>query len=589
MGMSTKAGTELDLRFHGKLSTEISAEFDRLSFGLRGQFNDVVSLMSVPHRDNLDWWVQGPASRNTLSSPFFHYFCCLHLVRRLVDEGRLSFAQIVVDSRVFAEIVERILVSAGVRGCRVRSVGGVAVAAEALLRRAFAAPTLLARKACQCMIARLTRRASGAARPTRPVVLIDTFVTPGYTTVDRWYGGLWDNLTEELKKETFFVPTVVQTPLRTMYSVYRSLRSQARNVVIKEDYLAPDDFLFALGHRRRIRQLSIGPVMVLGHDLAGLVREEIAADRDPLTTIESLLTYQFVKRWSEHGPRVRLAVDWFEGQVIDKAWNLGFKRYFPTVRRIGYRAFESFPFYLCSFPIAIERESGVIPDTVAVQGEGTIATVREFLPDLDVMVIPAFRSQDVWDHRTAAMPAEFSVLITLPISPHSSLRIIHRLIGVTASLLAAGRAIRLVVKPHPTMSVERLLEGLEVELPDALVFTEEKSFPRLLERVHVLITEASSSCLEALACGVPVIIIENEEGLTFDPVPKTIPTDLYRKTRSQAQLLGALTHYRTASRDATRRQERQGQRIKELYFEPITREGIDRFMDINTRREAPNA
>jgi hypothetical protein len=580
---------ELDLRFNGRLEREISSVFNRLSYELRGPFNDLVTQLSLPHTASLDWWVEGPASRNTFASPFFHHYCCLHLVRHIVDRGQFAFDCVVVDSRALKGVLGGLLADAGVKQCRIEYAPGASVTWKKLLKRTIATPLLLARKLCQFLIARVTRDASRTTRPTDPVVLIDTFMTSAYTTSDRWYGSLWENLTDEMKTETFFVPTIVLTPLRAMYSTYKSLRSNPRPFIIKEDYLRLDDLLFVWGHRRRMERAPIAPVKVLGHDISGIVKEELAGNRDPLTTIESLLTFRFIKRLSESGLNVRLVIDWFEGQVIDKAWNLGFKRYFPTATRVGYRAAGSFPFYLCSYPISIERESGVIPDTMAVQGQGTIATVREFLPDLDVIAIPSFKAQYVWAFRAAKNPSVFTVLAALPISVHSSVRIINRLIDVVAWHGADKDAMQIIVKPHPTVSADTLRRKLSVDLPGALVFTDERSFSRLLEQAHVLITEASSTCLEALACGVPVIIVESDAGLTYDPVPSTVPADLYRRTRTQPELAAALTHYMSWSEEDAQRQELQGQRVKALYFEPITREGIERFMNIDARQKAPNA
>ena len=64
--------------------------------------------------------------------------------------------------------------------------------------------------------------------------------------------------------------------------------------------------------------------------------------------------------------------------------------YFPQIKTIGYRPTESFPFYLCTFPILIEKEAQIIPDVIAIQGRGTEITVKEFMPSLDTILIPSF-------------------------------------------------------------------------------------------------------------------------------------------------------------------------------------------------------
>ena len=218
----------LDLRFNGRLSRELSTVFNRLSHSLRRPFNELVTCISAPHGDSIDWWVQGPASRNTLASPFFHYFCALHLVGYLINQGGFPFDEVRVDSRVLKRLVRKQLADALLPGVRVSYSVPAAAAWKEALKRFAGTPVFLGMKACQFFIAGLTRNAHGPAPMPGRLVLIDTFMTAAYTTSDRWYGSLWENLTPELKKQTAFVPTIVQTPLRALRATYQRLRSNAR-------------------------------------------------------------------------------------------------------------------------------------------------------------------------------------------------------------------------------------------------------------------------------------------------------------------------------------------------------------------------
>ena len=573
--------SKLDLRFNGELFPEISLLFNKIAYDQRGQFNELVSALSLPNKKNLDWWVQGPASRNTFASPFFHHYCCLCLLNNLVEEGSFEFKKVIVDSPVFRKLVEKLLYDHGVRNCITRCDSDVAVIAKKKLKKYLSTPVLFLKKLIQFVVARLTRRSFLNLNPEKPVTLVDTFLTPDYLTPDRWYGNLWENLTEEMRAETFFVPTLVGAPISSLYSVYNGLRLGPGKFLIKEDYLKLNDIIYAFRHKQRLEDLSIEPLCVFGCDISGLVREELSTNSDYLAVIESILTHRFIWRLSQSGANVRLAIDWFEGQVVDKAWNLALKEYFPGTKRIGYRAFESYPFYLCSYPISIEREADVIPDTMAVQGRGAIATVREFLPDLDVMLIPSFRSKHVWEfnpHRRTL--GKFAILVALPISVAVSARMIRQLIEVHRSMDFQDKDIEYVLKPHPTVSIDRIMGELRVSIPDGFLFSEEKSFPKMLTNADLLITEASSACLEAMACGIPVIIMENDGGLTYDPVPEGIPDRLYIRGRTQRQLIDGIQYFATLTSENLELLKSMGNKLRADYFEPITKEGINRFMNI---------
>ena len=415
--------------------------------------------------------------------------------------------------------------------------------------------------------------------PNQSLVLIDTFLMPGYIDNDRWYGSFWDNLSKEQKLETFFVPTFVLTPFKDIIFLYRRAQLSVRNYIFKENYLTLKDVIFAFRHTKRIRKIKIQKISLLGYEFSSLVEEELNNNSDINTVIESILTYRFIDRFNQAGVEVRLAIDWFEGQVLDKAWNMGFKNYFPKTKKIGYRPTESFPLYLSSYPIPIEREAHVIPDIMALQGKGTVFTVKEFLPNLDTIVIPSFKSQYVWKFKENKLnQSKYMVLVTLPISINYSILIINRLINVCNAIPIKSDTIKLLIKPHPAQSLNKIKNKLP-KLPNFISLTEEKSFVTLLYSTNLLITEASSTCLEAMACGIPVIMMENEEGLTYDPIPNRVSEKLYRKVRTQDHLIQALKYFIKLTPENMKQQQIDCEMVREDYFEPMTKEGVDRFLD----------
>ena len=566
----------LDIRFNGKLNSDISLLFNQISHEKRADFNEFIASVSRPNIKNLDWWVQGPASRNTYGSPLFHYYCVLFLINYLIQEKRFSFEGVIVNSLSFKVIVEELLSNSNVKNCKVYSKNSFKEIIKQILKKHFLLFYLLFRKCFQLLVVRII---GSKNIPDKPLVLIDTFLMPGYIDNDRWYGNLWDNLSKEQKLETFFVPTFVLTPFKDIIFLYRRAQLSVRNYIFKENYLTLKDVIFAFGHTKRIRKIKIQKISLLGYEFSSLVEEELNNNSDINTVIESILTYRFIDRFNQAGEEVRLAIDWFEGQVLDKAWNMGFTNYFPKTKKIGYRPTESFPFYLSSYPISIEREAHVIPDVMALQGKGTVFTVKEFLPNLDTIVIPSFKSQYVWKFKeNKLIQSKYMVLVALPISINYSILIINRLINVCNAILKKSDTIKLLIKPHPAQSLRKIKNKLP-ELPDYISLTDEKSFVTLLYSTNLLITEASSTCLEAMACGIPVIMMENEEGLTYDPIPKRVSEKLYRKVRTQNHLIKALKYFIKLTPENLKQQQIDCEVVREDYFEPLTKEGVNRFLD----------
>lgn len=568
----------LDLCFGGELDSEISPDFNSLSMDLRVDFNSLVTDMSRPFIHNLDWWLQGPASRNTYASPLFHYFCCFHLVKNLAEEG-FKYQSIVVDSQAFAQLVSDLLSDRGVDDVNIRI---NKYSFNKQLKNKLKLPVLFFRKIFQHFFIRASAHQRDDVKKDSFLNLIDTFMIPGYESNDRWYGDLWNEMPDYLRVDTFFVPTFVLTPLRKIFSSCRKLRCNKRNFLIREDYLRMADYIYAFNYKRRLKVLSPESVLICGYDFSEVIREEIANTPDVLTIIESLLVYRSIKRLKESGVKVRLAIDWFEGQVIDKAWNFGFNTFYPKAFTVGYRAFESYPFYLCSYPLPIEMEAKVLPREIAVQGAGTISTVREFFELFDVMVIPSFKSQHVWSCKYEEnQSGEYSILVALPISLLISGRIVKQLLQSYCKIVSSHPKIKFVIKPHPTHATELVKSNLP-ELPEFFMITKEKSLPKLLHKSNLLITEASSACLEALACGIPVIIMENNYGLTFDPVPKTVSETIVKRSRTEEQLVRAMLDFISDAPKARESYRRQGKQIRSDYFEPVSLDGINRFFKVET-------
>lgn len=576
---------ELDLRFHGKLNSEINQLFNEISYEHRDKFNDLVTIISEPFKNSLDWWTQSPASRNTLASPFFHFYCCLVLILELIRSGRFNFNKVLVDSFALKSIIKSMLSDHDFHQCKVL----VRIGMHQRLNRALQGNLFLIifilEKIFQFFIARITKNKKSNLPLVQPIVLIDTFMSPGHVVNDRWYGKLWNFLTFEMKKDTYFVPTIVSTPFWKLYSLYKELRSSPRKFLIKEDFLNLKDLTFAFQYRRRIRQLKIEPVNVLGYDLSLLIREEFMNNSDVKTILESLLTYRFISNLSNQSIKVRLAIDWFEGQSIDKAWNLAFHKYYPSVLRIGYRAYWSLPFYLCSYPIPIEKEVGVLPGKITVQGAGMIDEIREFLPDLEVLLIPSFRTEYVtkFDFNSNFLNPndKFIILVSLPISIHASLRVLKSLLKIQKEVCPDRIIVNYLIKCHPACPINKEFRSTIKNLTPEFMIVNEKPFPELLQICNLLITEGSSTCVEALAFGVPVIIMQDECGLYINPVPKNISKSLYKFAKTSLELIEAINFYVNLSNEDILIQKMQGNLIVDDYFQPITMEGIERLMNVN--------
>lgn len=105
-------------------------------------------------------------------------------------------------------------------------------------------------------------------------------------------------------------------------------------------------------------------------------------------------------------------------------------------------------------------------------------------------------------------------------------------------------------------------------------------FNDCVEKSDLLISSASSACMETLAKGIPVIIIGNSHGLTHNPVPETITGDIWRLCYTTNEIAKAIQFYKSRAHEKIKEHEALGRRIREEYFEPVTGEGVRRFLGL---------
>ncbi|MCK4830474.1 hypothetical protein KA005_82920, partial [bacterium] len=500
-----------------------------------------------------------------MTSPLFHYCCCIALLQELIRKKE-PVSEIITDSRAFKKVIEDYLTGQGIGAKVTLARLPMKQRLKEIIRPVYTLFGIPLRHLILFIVARRTKNL-GKPVPSDPLTLIDTFVMHGYIEKDRYYPGLMNALSEKEKEGVWFIPHLYGFRPWQYLSVVKKLRMAERNFVLKEDYLKFRDYLFAWGHILRIRTLRIKACLFQGVDISRLVREEMRSFRRSGSSYVPLLNYRFAKRLRKANIKLRIVVDWFENQNIDRGWNAGFRRYYPETLTRGYQGFVVTPHYLCMYPTEEEKKNVVIPHEIMVIGKGLVRSARKFCPHLKVLVAPAFRFQQVWQERKY-FPAssEYAILVALPIMVSDAVHILTMLAHGKASL---NKNIRLWIKPHPTMPLAVIKKNFGAGWPEEFEFVS-GDFNDCVEKSNLLISSASSVCLETLAKGIPVIVVGNRHGLTHNPIPETITEDIWRLCYTHEEIVDAIQFYKNRSPKKIKEHEEAGKRIREEYFEPVT-------------------
>ena len=96
-----------------------------------------------------------------------------------------------------------------------------------------------------------------------------------------------------------------------------------------------------------------------------------------------------------------------------------------------------------------------------------------------------------------------------------------------------------------------------------------------------MIGNTSSTCMEALAYGVPVVIAGSRTGLTQNPIPDTVPTIMWELCYTVDEIHQSIIKLCIDADDIKRKEYAQiAKDIRKDFFEPITQDGVYQFLNL---------
>lgn len=565
----------LDLSGRSPLSPLEARELEAVAEKLRHSFMKLVDQMSQPNIDNIDWWVLPLATRNTFTSPFFLDCCRARMLDDILGSPK-GLKTVVVGSPGMASVARKLATKHGSTCCIEFNRSMYLCRVIFRLFRNFLGSAFLS--VSQWIFANMLAKTIREDNLT-PLILIETFLYPnsirGGKFHDRHFPEIESELdSNELNRVCYF-PTFYG--IRNFAAVFYRLRKIKTRFLFKENYLCISDYFYALGHGlRMVRHKLTDPVILDKIDVSAIARDNLGMQSSPPSVIQALLKYRAIYRMRRDGLRFGRVISWFENQDVNRATNAGFRRFYPDCPVIGYVGYVPSSHYLCAQPTSTELEAAVLPTSISVMGRGFVVALREYAPRLDVKVSPALR----YRHLLTPVPCEtalgkLEILVALPVVRSEALEVISAvrssIRGIRTSIHAE---LKVVIKPHPaTIVLSEHLSALSDD-PGVLIEWSNERLDCLLARADVMISTASSACFEALALGVPVVVMGNLKGLTHVSIPRGVPGELWQLCYPGESLALAIEKIRHAWAIARANGADPSAEIRESYLEPLTSNGI---------------
>lgn len=565
----------LRLNNKGTIDAPFAKRFEKIINKTITPFHNLIEQCSKNKEGNLDWWLTSVSSRDILISPLFFNCCALALLDDLLaDNFRLT--DITVNSRELASVIKSYLTKKNIINIHlhIEKIPFI-YHIKSFLKFPFFY-FLLGRFLLQWIIIKCNR--NNKFKCSEPLTLIDTniidYKRPEY---NRYYPGLWESLSSESQSSTYFIVTFFIIPITKVNRAIKTLRNARSNYLIKEDFLKLVDYLFVFFYLFRIKKLTKTSADFLDFDVSLLIKKEIFNYRCYEHSIIGLLNFRFVKNLKKREIGIQLAVDWFENQIGDKGWNFGFHHFFPKAKTIGYKGYIAPDAYQSRFATSFEYNHHLIPQKIAVIGSGLINAEKKYCPELSVITAPAYRFMGVWKKRKYTPDSkQFTILLGLPHSLSDSIGIVKMIASIVPEIKMKG--VRVWIKGHPANSADFIARSCASELSNIFKFVD-GDFNSIVEKSNVLVSIASSICLETLAKGIPVLELKLQNGISYKSVPDSISESIYAFCDNPKEVKKHLNILINTYNDQFDEFKTLGREIRETYFQPISQKSTNKLLD----------
>lgn len=217
-------------------------------------------------------------------------------------------------------------------------------------------------------------------------------------------------------------------------------------------------------------------------------------------------------------------ISWYENQSIDKCFYRGLRRARKNIRIYGAQLFIRPSGMINLIPDEMEKDLDVVPDVILANG-------AFYIPEntnLNYRLGPSLRYKKVFKKG----PSPFYEGNFLILLPYFVSEIDHILKIVDCIEPGDGR--KIVIKFHPTTD-----EASFRHYADKYQFTN-KSIYELFEKTALAIGTETGSLVEAVTQGIPVVHIEQQNKINYNPLPEIGKGIVWQSAKSSDDAINAV-------------------------------------------------
>ena len=441
----------------------------------RLSYTNWIGKITEPRKKNIDWWMTKPTLRNPYTSNLLNYITVLETLEKIKEKN----LKIITSSFEIKDVLNKYF----------NKKFNLKINDKKNIYNFFKSKIFYLFKVFIFQLFIFSYVKIFIRKKTYNNKLKYTFIDTFVTLNKELNEGFYPAMPYRNNEKTLFVPTIIHT-LKLTKLIKSIKKINKKNYLFKEHYLTFGDLFFSFFHFYRKLKFLKNSYSYKKYNLSKIVNEEIISLDNYNSAVVGILNYKFFENISNFLIVVK-SVNWFENQVIDRGWNLGFRTFFKKYEKnsFGYQNFTRHYNLINFSPSIIENKSKVTPEKIIVISRFFHKIAKEFYKKQISLLGPTNRFKNNIVKKLKKNYNKNHIILILS----GIIEIDKALIKVVTDVCLIENEIKIYVKDHPILPLSKITSLKNI--PNNLILTRQ-NLENLLKKSLISITSGPTSAIQ---------------------------------------------------------------------------------------------
>lgn len=249
---------------------------------------------------------------------------------------------------------------------------------------------------------------------------------------------------------------------------------------------------------------------------------------------------------------IKRVFSWSEFQVIERSFNYSIRKNNPNIELVGLQVYINYETYLNTYCDDLDYEMQSSPHKILVNGKHYKLDRKKVFYDTGV----SLRYKDIFSF--TGIENDKNILLLGSYMEYDTKYMLQNVQGLE----------NVIFKNHPAVDIKRLGNiSKNIEISNENIY-------KLFKNAKIVIGTASGTAVEAVSCGISVVIIASKDNLTANPlieVGKGKIWDIVYDIKDLEIVINNLLEYRTENKTEI---ENISKWYKDNFFTPLSHENL---------------